>query len=149
MTGLPAGALNVITGLGKDAGAPLSQHPDIDKISFTGEKVCLPHSFSFLSFSFISSSLFLSSLTLNISFSLSLFPFLSSHTHIRIRCLFCCLFLSFLFFSMIILFRSVEMFLILFSSSPLFPNPSLPSLILTSSLLFSSVPLNNIYVYIS
>ena len=35
--GLPAGALNVVTGLGKDAGAPLSQHMDIDKISFTGE----------------------------------------------------------------------------------------------------------------
>ena len=65
MTGLPAGALNVITGLGKDAGAPLSQHPDIDKISFTGEKVCLPHSLSL--------SLFFR------SFSLSL-PILS-HTH--------------------------------------------------------------------
>ena len=133
MTGLPAGALNVITGLGKDAGAPLSQHPDIDKISFTGEKVCLPHSFSL--------SLFFR------SFSLSSYPL--SHTHIRIRCLFCCLFLSFLFFSMILLFRSVKMFLILFSCSPLFPNPFLPSLILTSSLLFSS-PLSHsiIYMYI-
>ena len=143
MTGLPAGALNVITGLGKDAGAPLSQHPDIDKISFTGEKVCLPHSFS-LSLFYLSFSLSVSiclSLSLSISLSLFLFPFpfpflyILSHTHIRNRCLFCCLFLSFLFFSMIILFRSVKMFLILFSSSPLFPNPSLPSLILTSSLL--------------
>ena len=35
-TGLPAGALNVVTGLGGDAGVPLSSHMDIDKISFTG-----------------------------------------------------------------------------------------------------------------
>jgi betaine-aldehyde dehydrogenase len=34
--GLPAGALNVVTGLGPDAGGPLSAHPDVDKISFTG-----------------------------------------------------------------------------------------------------------------
>ena len=34
--GLPAGALNVVTGLGSDAGAPLSGHAGIDKISFTG-----------------------------------------------------------------------------------------------------------------
>jgi betaine-aldehyde dehydrogenase len=34
--GLPAGAFNVVTGLGPDAGAPLSNHPDIDKMSFTG-----------------------------------------------------------------------------------------------------------------
>jgi betaine-aldehyde dehydrogenase len=34
--GLPPGALNVVTGLGADAGAPISNHPDIDKISFTG-----------------------------------------------------------------------------------------------------------------
>ena len=34
--GLPDGALNVVTGLGQDAGGPLSNHPDVDKISFTG-----------------------------------------------------------------------------------------------------------------
>lgn len=34
--GLPAGVLNVVTGLGADAGAPLSEHPGIDKLAFTG-----------------------------------------------------------------------------------------------------------------
>ena len=34
--GLPAGALNVVTGLGEEAGAALSSHPDINHISFTG-----------------------------------------------------------------------------------------------------------------
>ncbi len=34
--GLPNGAINVVTGLGADAGGPLSNHPDIDKLSFTG-----------------------------------------------------------------------------------------------------------------
>ena len=33
---LPAGALNVVTGLGKDAGAPLAEHPLVDKLAFTG-----------------------------------------------------------------------------------------------------------------
>jgi betaine-aldehyde dehydrogenase len=33
---LPAGVLNVVTGLGIDAGAALSEHPDIDKLAFTG-----------------------------------------------------------------------------------------------------------------
>jgi betaine-aldehyde dehydrogenase len=34
--GLPAGVLNVVTGMGADAGAPLSEHPGIDKLAFTG-----------------------------------------------------------------------------------------------------------------
>ena len=34
--GLPAGALNVVTGLGEEAGVALSSHPDINHISFTG-----------------------------------------------------------------------------------------------------------------
>lgn len=34
--GLPAGVLSVVTGLGTDAGAPMSEHPDIDKLAFTG-----------------------------------------------------------------------------------------------------------------
>ncbi|MDD1967037.1 aldehyde dehydrogenase family protein [Pseudomonas putida] len=34
--GLPAGVLNVVPGLGPDAGAPLSEHPGIDKLAFTG-----------------------------------------------------------------------------------------------------------------
>jgi acyl-CoA reductase-like NAD-dependent aldehyde dehydrogenase len=35
---LPAGVLNVVTGLGPEAGAPLLTHPEVDKISFTGSK---------------------------------------------------------------------------------------------------------------
>jgi betaine-aldehyde dehydrogenase len=34
--GLPAGVFNLISGLGVDVGAPLSKHPDIDKVAFTG-----------------------------------------------------------------------------------------------------------------
>ncbi|GAB7530388.1 aldehyde dehydrogenase family protein [Pseudomonas sp. 3A(2025)] len=34
--GLPAGVLNVVTGFGPDAGAPLSEHSGIDKLAFTG-----------------------------------------------------------------------------------------------------------------
>jgi betaine-aldehyde dehydrogenase len=37
--GLPHGALNVVTGLGPDAGAPLSAHTGVDKLSFTGSQV--------------------------------------------------------------------------------------------------------------
>jgi len=34
--GFPAGALNIVSGLGEEAGAALSNHPDINFISFTG-----------------------------------------------------------------------------------------------------------------
>jgi aldehyde dehydrogenase (NAD+) len=34
--GLPAGVLNIVTGLGEEAGAALAEHPGIDFISFTG-----------------------------------------------------------------------------------------------------------------
>jgi aldehyde dehydrogenase (NAD+) len=34
--GVPAGVLNVITGYGRDAGAALSAHPDVDYVTFTG-----------------------------------------------------------------------------------------------------------------
>jgi aldehyde dehydrogenase (NAD+) len=34
--GLPPGALNIVTGLGREAGAALAAHPGIDHISFTG-----------------------------------------------------------------------------------------------------------------
>ena len=34
--GFPAGAINLVTGLGEEAGAALSSHPGIDFISFTG-----------------------------------------------------------------------------------------------------------------
>ena len=33
---LPKGTLNVVTGLGEEAGAPLASHPDVDKVAFTG-----------------------------------------------------------------------------------------------------------------
>src|SRR5439155_1161248 len=34
--GLPPGVVNVITGFGETCGAPLVQHPDVNKIAFTG-----------------------------------------------------------------------------------------------------------------
>ncbi|MFP1867697.1 aldehyde dehydrogenase family protein [Lonsdalea quercina] len=34
--GLPAGVLNVVTGQGREAGAPLAHHPGVDKLAFTG-----------------------------------------------------------------------------------------------------------------
>ena len=33
---LPEGVLNVVTGLGEEAGAPLAAHPHVDKVAFTG-----------------------------------------------------------------------------------------------------------------
>ena len=37
--GFPAGAINIVTGLGHEAGSALSSHPGIDHISFTGSPV--------------------------------------------------------------------------------------------------------------
>ncbi len=34
--GLPPGAVNVVTGFGETAGAPLSTHPQVNKVAFTG-----------------------------------------------------------------------------------------------------------------
>jgi len=34
--GFPEGTINIVTGFGQDAGAALVNHPDVDKISFTG-----------------------------------------------------------------------------------------------------------------
>ncbi len=34
--GLPPGVLNVVQGIGEEAGAALATHPDVDRISFTG-----------------------------------------------------------------------------------------------------------------
>jgi aldehyde dehydrogenase (NAD+) len=34
--GFPPGVVNILNGLGKDAGAPLVNHPEVDKIAFTG-----------------------------------------------------------------------------------------------------------------
>jgi len=34
--GLPPGVVNVVTGFGETAGAPLSRHPDVNKVAFTG-----------------------------------------------------------------------------------------------------------------
>jgi phenylacetaldehyde dehydrogenase len=34
--GIPDGVVNIVTGLGEAAGAPLAEHPDVDKVAFTG-----------------------------------------------------------------------------------------------------------------
>lgn len=34
--GVPAGVVNIVTGLGGVAGAAIAQHPDVDKVAFTG-----------------------------------------------------------------------------------------------------------------
>jgi len=34
--GFPPGVLNILSGYGPTAGAPLAQHPDVDKVAFTG-----------------------------------------------------------------------------------------------------------------
>ncbi|MBJ7471968.1 MAG: aldehyde dehydrogenase family protein [Solirubrobacteraceae bacterium] len=34
--GFPEGVVNIVTGIGEEAGAPLAAHPDVDKIAFTG-----------------------------------------------------------------------------------------------------------------
>ena len=34
--GLPSGTVNIVTGFGETAGAPLVQHPEVNKIAFTG-----------------------------------------------------------------------------------------------------------------
>lgn len=37
--GVPEGVINVVTGLGSEAGAALAAHPDVDRIAFTGSTV--------------------------------------------------------------------------------------------------------------
>ncbi|ERN18355.1 hypothetical protein AMTRI_Chr10g229810 [Amborella trichopoda] len=37
--GLPPGVLNILTGLGAEAGAPMSSHPHVGKIAFTGSSM--------------------------------------------------------------------------------------------------------------
>ena len=34
--GIPPGVLNIVQGIGEEAGAALAAHPDIDRLSFTG-----------------------------------------------------------------------------------------------------------------
>jgi betaine-aldehyde dehydrogenase len=36
VAGLPAGVLNIVTGFGPEAGQPLTEHPGVDKLAFTG-----------------------------------------------------------------------------------------------------------------
>ena len=35
-SGFPAGVINVLSGFGPEAGAPLAKHMDVDKVAFTG-----------------------------------------------------------------------------------------------------------------
>ncbi len=37
--GLPDGVINVVTGLGQEIGSPLVEHPDVEKVTFTGSDV--------------------------------------------------------------------------------------------------------------
>ena len=41
--GLPAGVLNVVQGLGEDAGKPLTEHPAIKAVAFVGESITGSH----------------------------------------------------------------------------------------------------------
>ena len=40
---LPSGVLNIVTGLGPDAGAPLSAHPDVDKVNCSAYNDIIMH----------------------------------------------------------------------------------------------------------
>lgn len=44
--GLPSGVLNIVTGLGPDAGAPLSAHPDVDKVNYSAYNDIIMHEHS-------------------------------------------------------------------------------------------------------
>jgi hypothetical protein len=92
-----AGAINIVTGLGVTAGEPLTRHPSINKVAFTGSvatgsriaQVCLRH-FYILPLSLaVSFSLALSFfLSFFLSFSLSFFLSLSlsfSWTNFKFR----------------------------------------------------------------
>lgn len=39
--GLPSGALNILTGLGPEAGGPLASHPHVDKVCLFLFRLCL------------------------------------------------------------------------------------------------------------
>jgi len=41
--GFPEGVINIIPGLGKEAGEALMRHPDVDKIAFTGSTAIGQH----------------------------------------------------------------------------------------------------------
>lgn len=40
--GLPPGILNIVTGLGPEAGAPLVSHPHVDKVQLSSSFFSLP-----------------------------------------------------------------------------------------------------------
>lgn len=44
--GLPSGVLNIVTRLGPDAGAPLSAHPDVDKVNYSAYNDIIMHEHS-------------------------------------------------------------------------------------------------------